>query len=396
MSVWKQIILGLVILVAAAAAWVRFFPGANEVLARWGVEWVADAIGAPQPENAGANTQDRQRNGGGGPITGVVTSEVTSATINDKLTAIGTGRATSSVTVAPYASGRLVEVTVQSGQQVEAGDVIARLDAEAEEIAVDRARIAVEDTQAKLDRINALRASNTATIVQVTEAEVALGNARLALRDAELSLQRRSIVAPIAGIVGILPVETGNQVTAQTTIATIDDRSRIIVDFWVPERYASAIRVGLPLTAFPIARPSEEFDGTVSAVDNRLDATSRTLLVRAGIDNDGDTLRAGMSFQVAMKFPGDTYSAVSPLAIQWGSDGAFVWAVVEGKAKRTTVRIVQRNTESVLIEASINPGDLVVTEGVHAVREGAEIMVAGKATSTDGGQTAATTPPAGS
>ncbi len=396
MSVWKQIILGLVILVVAAAAWVRFFPGANEVLARWGVEWVADAIGAPQPEDASASTQVRQRNGAGGPITGVVTSEVTSATINDKLTAIGTGRATSSVTVSPYASGRLVEVQVQSGQQVRAGDVIARLDAEAEEIAVDRARIAVTDAEAKLERINALRASNTATVVQLTEAEVALGNARLALRDAELSLQRRSIVAPIAGIVGILPVETGNQVTTQTAVATIDDRSRIIVDFWVPERYASAIRVGLPLTAFPIARPSEEFDGTVSAVDNRLDATSRTLLVRAVIDNDGDTLRAGMSFQVGMKFPGDTYAAVGPLAIQWGSDGAFVWAVVDGKAKRTTVRIIQRNTESVLVEASLGPGDLVVTEGVHAVREGAEILVAGKATSTDAGQTAATTPPAGS
>ena len=61
---------------------------------------------------------------------------------------------------------------------------------------------------------------------------------RLALRDAELALERRSIVAPIAGIVGILPVEAGNYVTSQTAIATIDDRSSIIVDFWVPERFA--------------------------------------------------------------------------------------------------------------------------------------------------------------
>ena len=47
-----------------------------------------------------------------------------------------------------------------------------------------------------------------------------------------------------------------------------------------------------------------------------------------------------------MKFPGDTYPAVSPLAIQWGTDGAFVWAVEDGKAKRMPVRIVQRNTET--------------------------------------------------
>ena len=53
-----------------------------------------------------------------------------------------------------------------------------------------------------------------------------------------------------------------------------------------------------------------------------------------------------------MKFPGDTYPAVNPLAIQWGSDGAFVWAVEDGKAKRVPVRIIQRNTETVLVDAA--------------------------------------------
>ena len=58
-----------------------------------------------------------------------------------------------------------------------------------------------------------------------------------------------------------------------------------------------------------------------------------------------------------MKFPGDTYPAVSPLPIQWGTDGAFVWAVRDGKAKRVPVRIIQRNTENVLVEAPIASGD---------------------------------------
>jgi RND family efflux transporter MFP subunit len=375
MSVWKQLVLSLVILVAAAAAWVRFFPGADVILSRWGIEWAAAAVRPETPPSA-AGTGEGRRQGGGGAVTGVVTAAVTRATINDTLTAIGTGRANSSVTVNPYASGRLTEIAVAPGRMIEAGDVIARLDSDSEEIAVDRARIAVDNATAALERVKALRASNTATVVQLTDAEVALDNARLELRDAELALARRTIISPISGVVGILPSEAGDQVTTQSAIATIDDRSRIIVDFWVPERFASAIAAGQPLTAFPIARPSEMFEGTVSAVDNRLDEASRTLLVQAALDNSKDTLRAGMSFQVSMKFPGDSYPAVSPLAIQWGTDGAFVWAVVDGKAKRTTVRIVQRNTETVLIEAAIAIGDLVVVEGVHAVREGAEIMVA--------------------
>ena len=213
--------------------------------------------------------------------------------------------------------------------------------------------------------------------MQLTDAELVVGNARLALRDAQLNLDRRAITAPIAGIIGILPVEAGNYVTTDTVVATIDDRSLIKIDFYVPERLAANMAVGGTLTASPIARPDEVFDGTVSAVDNRVDDKSRTLLVQAEIPNDKDTLRAGMSFRITVKFPGDVYPSVDPLAIQWGTDGAFVWVIRDDKARRTPVRIVQRNTESVLVAAEgIAPGDTVVTEGVHAVRDGAEVLVA--------------------
>lgn len=377
MSVWKQFVFSLVILIAAAIAWLKFFPGANDVLARLGVDWTFAATGEATKPAAGLSQGGRN---GGGRASNVVTGSVIMAKINDRLQAIGTGRARASVVINPFTSGRLTEITVQPGAEVKAGDIIARLDSDAEEIALDRARIARVDAQSKLDRMKALRTSNTASAVQLADAEVVLRNAELALRDAELALQRRSIEAPISGIVGILAVEAGNYVTSQTAIATIDDRSTILVDFWVPERYATAIKVGAPVTASPIARPSAIFDGIVSAVDNRLDETSRTLLVRAGLPNPDDRLRAGMSFQVSMRFPGDTYPSVSPLAIQWGTDGAFIWTIEGGKAKRMPVRIVQRNSESVLVEAAIGEGDLIVTEGVQNVREGSEIMVAQRPT----------------
>lgn len=379
MSAWKQLLFSLFVLAAAVAVWANFFPGSRDILTAWKLDWLIVA-GDRTGGKAGANGQGGGQGGGQGrgQPANVVTMPVTLATINDRLQAIGTGRARASVTVTPYDSGRLIEISVQSGADVNAGDVIARLDAEGEEIALDRARIARDDAAAKLERIKALQSSNAATAVQVGDAETVLRNTDLALRDAELALARRSVVAPIAGVVGILPIETGNYVTTQTTVATIDDRSTIVVDFWVPERYATAVKVGASLTASLVARPSGVFDGTVSAVDNRLDEQSRTLRVQAGIANPDDSLRAGMSFQVTMKFPGDTYPAVSPLAIQWGTDGAFVWVVREGKAKRTPVRIVQRNTENVLVDAPIGEGELVVTEGVQNVREGSDVLVAGQ------------------
>ncbi|TIL39665.1 MAG: efflux RND transporter periplasmic adaptor subunit, partial [Mesorhizobium sp.] len=159
-------------------------------------------------------------------------------------------------------------------------------------------------------------------------------------------------------------------VTSQSAVATLDDRSSILVEFWVPERFAAVVKVGAQLSATPIANPNKAYTGTVSAIDNHIDEASRTLLVKAKIANPADSLRAGMSFQITMKFPGDSYPAVSPLAIQWGSDGAYIWTIVDGKAKRVAVRIIQRNTETVLIDAPIVSGDMVVTEGTQSVSEG--------------------------
>jgi RND family efflux transporter MFP subunit len=374
MAFWKQLLISLALLVVAAGLWVRFFPGAPDVLARWGLDWIPVATATTQPEGEGAGP----RRGGGFAQQSVVVEPVTTATINDRLTAIGTGRAIQSVVVTPFASGRLTEISVSSGSSVEEDQVIARLDSDAEEIALDRARIALEDAEARLERIVALRSTNTVTAVQQTEAELAVENARLALRDAQLALDRRSIAAPIGGTVGILPVTAGNYVTTQTEIATIDDRSRILVDFWVPERYAGLIDVGASIDATSIARPGEVFDGEVSAVDNRIDEESRTLHVQALIANPDESLRAGMSFRVTMRFPGDVYAAVNPLAIQWGSDGAYVWSIDNGMGKRVPVRIIQRNTDTVLIDAPIEPGTMVVTEGIHSVREGQPVSIVGQ------------------
>jgi RND family efflux transporter MFP subunit len=367
MAVWKQALVSLVIFVIAFAAWVRYFPGAGDVLSRWGVELPASATAKAVPE---------EQAGRGGVEPNVLTEAVSTGTVNDRLSAIGTGRANNSVSVTPYSAGRLTEVVARSGTRIEAGGTIARLDSEAEQIAFDRARLAVADAQAKLDRAEALRKTNTVTAVQVKDAELAKQNADLELRDADLKLTRRTIIAPVAGIVGILPVTVGNYVTDDTVVATIEDRSHILVDFWAPEKFASMIEVGDPLTVTSIAHPENVYKGEVSAVDNRIDEKSRTLHVRGRITNPADTLRAGMAFRIEMRFPGDTYPSVDPLAIQWGSGGAFVWAIRDGKARQTPVTIIQRNTDSVLVDGPLVAGDTVVTEGIQTVREGADIRIA--------------------
>ena len=376
MSWWKQILLSFVILLAAAALWYQFVPGARETVANLGLAQ-GPAAAAPSPGGGEARAGARRRGGGGGMQAAIVSAPVTSATINDRLTAIGNGKALHTVAVRSFASGRVTEIPVAPGARVNAGDVIARMDDESERIAVDRAQLALDNARTALERITTLRASNAATAVQETDAELAVRNAELALREAQLALDRRLIVAPIAGTVGILPISAGDYITSTSDIAVIDDRSEILVDFWVPERYARLIEIGMPVKAESIARPNETYEGVVSAIDNQVDTASRTLHMQGRIANPDDALRSGMAFRVTMEFPGDSFPAVDPLAVQWSTEGPFVWAVREGTARRLPVRVIQRNSDSILVDGDFLDGDQVVVEGVHAVREGQPIAVAG-------------------
>ena len=299
----------------------------------------------------------------------VVVKPVSQKLINDRLSAIGTGRALATVAVTPWSSGVMDKIYVSAGMHVNIGDPVAKLDSDNEEIAVERAKVEVNDAELTMARTVKLRASNTATEVQELTAKLALDKARLALRDAELAADRRTIRAPVSGIVGILPVDAGNYVTSDTTIARIDNRDHILIDVWVPERFAPLIKIGQQVKATSIARPGEEFVGRISAIDNMIDEQSRTLRIRAEVDNASGVLQSGMSFSVSLAFPGDPYPAVDPLAIQWNAEGAYVWSVKNGVVEHVRVGIVQRNADSVLVTGALHQGDLVVTKGVQNLQD---------------------------
>ena len=376
MRVWKQLLISLGVISAGVLLWGRFVPGANDMLEAAGLPGTLVAAIAPAGDGKAeeGNRGGGRRGGfGGGPAL-VATKPVAMAVVNDRLNAIGDGEAIRTVTVTPYATGNLTEVVVQSGDRVEQGQVIARLDNDEQKIAADQARVALESAQQKLKRVENLRSSMS--VAELQDAQTALKAAELALRNAELTLRRRDITAPYGGVVGIISVNAGDYVTTSSAIARIDDRSEILVDFWVPERFATSVRVGGEVTASAVARPGETFSGAVQAIDNRIVQESRTLRVRARIDNPEDLLRAGMSFQVTMRFEGDLYPSVDPLSVQWSADGSYIWRVKGEKVERVPVHIVQRNPDKVLVKAALAEGDQVVTEGLQTLRPGGAVRTA--------------------
>ncbi len=391
---------------AAVLAFGRLYPGAGAMMAAAGLptQLVAMATGAtggeqPKPGDGkpqgqggaqGQRPPQNQAQGGGRPGQPprpvlVETAPVKSEKINSSVAAIGNGEALRSVIVVPLASGIIREMVVKTGDTVKAGDVLARLDSDAETIERDRAALSVGDFEDKMKRTEQLASSRAASQVAVSDARMQMETARLALRDAQLKLDRRAIIAPIDGKVGIIPVEVGDFVTTQTEIATIDDRSSLRVEFWVPERFASAILTGMPVEASPLSMPSAIVSGKIEAVASRVEQESRTLQVRAAIDNPDDTLRPGMSFKVNLQLPGENWPAVDPLAIQWGSSGAFVWKAEGDKAVRVGVKIIQRNSDTVLVEAALLEGDEVITEGVQSLRDGIQLRYARSGEAQPGG-----------
>lgn len=309
----------------------------------------------------------------------VVVSPVGTAIINDRFSAIGTGKALDSVSLTPWSDGILQDLFVKAGTKVSVGDAIAKLDSDKEEISVEKAKIQLHDAELALARVEKLRETNTASEVQAITAKLNLENAKLALRDAELALERRTVRSPINGVVGILPVDPGNYVTTSTALARIDDRSKILIDIWVAERFAPLVHIGDEIAATSIARPGKIFAGKINAIDNMVDENSRTLRVRAEIDNGDDSLRAGMSFEVKLSFPGDTFLTVEPLAIQWRDTGAYVWKIIDRDAKRVPIAIVQRNTDSVLVTGPLAENDLVVTQGLQNLQENSLVTVQNQA-----------------
>ncbi len=391
MRIWKQLLASMVVMLVMLGLWVYLVPSAGDSLIRMGMPGQAVALlrGAPasteaasdqtakgepaQPGAAAPASAAGQRSGG--PRAVLVAAEpVAIGTVNDRLSAIGSGYAIQSVVVMPQATGTITDILVSSGQMVKKGDVLARLDDDEQLIEQEKAQVALKSA---VEKSASYRNLQSVARLDVLDAQIAEQAAKLAVSAAEFNLKRRNIVAPIDGIAGIVAVNVGDNVTTQTSVVTLDDRSAILVDFWAPERFATAIEPGQPVEATSIARPGRVFQGAVEAIDNRIDAASRTMRIRARVDNADDQLRAGMSFGVLVRFAGERFPSVDPLAVQWDAEGSFVWQIRDNKSVKTRMRIVQRNPDSVLVDGDLKEGDQVAVEGLQRVREGGAIRMAG-------------------
>ncbi|MTI16714.1 efflux RND transporter periplasmic adaptor subunit [Rhodobacteraceae bacterium RKSG542] len=289
--------------------------------------------------------------------------------------AIGTAKAIRKTDLYPESSGRVAEINVKGGDRVSKGDILLSLDDTEEVLALRKAEVELQDAIDQVERYKKLIKTNTISTVQLSQAELAQQQAVVAVEQAKLNLQRRSVLAPFDGILGIIDVEIGDYVTQSSRIAGLDDRSQLLVEFVVPERFSNKVKIGDKVELRTEAVAGQTFVGHLSQIDNRLDPVSRTLKMRATIDNPQDLLRAGLAFDVNVVLEGESRPAVPAMGVKWDNDGSFVWLAREGKAQRVPVTIIERGATYILVEGDVMPGEVIITEAVRGLRQGATVKV---------------------
>jgi RND family efflux transporter MFP subunit len=324
--------------------------------------------GGPPPGGGGGQA-------GGGRAVSVIADAVVMETIGDELRSLGSASAARAITIFPPASGMITEILVSPGAEVAEGDVILTLEDDDQEIAVERARLALDAANSALERAERLATSQNITEVALADARNEAARAEIDLRSAEVALERRKATAPFAGVIGLIDVTVGDIVSNSTEITTLDDMSSLRVAFEAPARFSGRLSPGQPVIATSES-VIEPMPGTVTAVDSRIDETTRTFRVEAGLDGGIEGLRPGMAVNVTIAFPGEERPTVSSLAVLWDSQGSYVWKVDGNRARRTPVQIISRRSGTVVVAANLAAGDQVIIEGYQRLRDGATVTIA--------------------
>lgn len=302
----------------------------------------------------------------------VITVEMPFLSKSEQIEIVGTLEAKASVDVFALVSDRVSSIHFRPGDIVTGGQKLVELDHRREQVAVDLARLNRDEAKRSFDRLSAIHEQNALSEQDLESARYRLELAETRLREAEIELQDHIIRAPISGQVGLTDIRVGNRIDPNTFIVSIQDLSDLYLDIRVPESQARLVSLdsAVPLTTW--ANTNQFIEGTVTAIDVRIDADRRTLRVRIALPQDTQ-LKPGSSLRAVLRSDGADYPAVPESALMWGGDGAYVWVVDENRAKRVRVEIVQRQSGQVLVDGELSINDRLIVEGVQRLRDGQEV-----------------------
>jgi RND family efflux transporter MFP subunit len=324
-------------------------------------------------------------------------------------------------TVSAKVAGKVAQVTIEEGQHVAAGQVIATLDdsnakaaldqasaqAEAAQVGVRVAQVSLTEATPKYQRSRTLHARGWLSDDDLETAQASYDSARenLALAErqaitatATVEVFRRGeddtvVRAPFAGVVTATAAQPGEIVApvagggfTRTGICTIVDMDSLEVEVDVAESFISRVTPGMPASVKLDAYPDWEIPAQVITVIPTADRSKATVTVRVGFKSRDPRIVPEMGAHVAFLSPTPAHQAaatgsraviVPPDAVQTEDGGqAVVFVIAEGRAERRAVRLGDHTAEGQIVVAGLAPGEAVAVEGADHLKDGTGVKIA--------------------
>ncbi len=348
------------------------------VLLGGGAAWhfYGEGVGLPRPmallglEKRAATTTA----GAAGPVN-VAVAPVRTGVVIERAESVGTVRAREAVTITAKNSGIVTAIRFQEGQRVAAGDVLVVMDDAALRAELDQARAQLDDARSQLQRVQRLTAGVVAEQRVDTLQAVARG-AEGRVRQVQARLDEARVTAPFAGRVGLRSVSAGALLQPGTPVTTLDDISRVRVEFSIPEIHVARIRPGSIVKARSSAYGERRFEGTVTVADTRIDPATRTVRLVSEFDNPDEALRPGLFLTIELDLRTRNDALMVPEeSLDPVGERAFVFVVRDNRAQRVEVTLGQRLSGEVEVLRGLAASDQVVVRGIQRLRNNAPVRI---------------------
>jgi membrane fusion protein (multidrug efflux system) len=294
----------------------------------------------------------------------------------EQIEAIGTAQGNESISITAKVTESVQKVNFEDGDYVEKGRILVHLTNAEETALLSEAQATLDEASQQYKRVSNLMSQNLASQTQLDEENARQQTAQARLEAIVARMDDRLIRAPFSGVLGFRNVSEGSLITTNTIITTLDDISRIKLDFTVPEIYLSALHIGQDVFAISDAYPEHQFEGKVATISSRVDPITRSVVVRAIIPNQEKLLHPGMLMKVNLIRSRETVTAIPEESLFPIADKQFVYRVKDDNTvERVAVEIGRRRPGLVEILSDFPVGTTVVTEGVIRIRPGSKVKL---------------------
>lgn len=311
------------------------------------------------------------------PPTNVEVLPVYKEKIHDKVEVLGSTYANESVEITPNISETISEIKFTDGQKVEQGNVLVVLDKTEELAQLEGVKVQLQEHERELKRMRPLLKKNISTQRAYDERLTMRDITRQRIEEINAKIEDRTLKAPFAGRVGIRRLSNGALVEPGDIITTIEDVSYIKLDFNVPSIYLSQLlEPGTPIEAVSSVFPGMIFTGKVQTINNRVDPVTRSILVRAIIENTDEIIKPGIMMKVSL-LDNERMGIIIPeeSVVQRGNEH-FVMVVKDDDTVDKRLVSVGINRDGFIeIKNNLELNEQVIVRGVHKVQQGAKVKI---------------------